>query len=98
MSKATHTPGPWEAVGSRIRTAGTGSFRRIATMEGGAFNVNVTDEANARLIAAAPDLLAALEAIEAHLTLHPGSSVANRAEARQVCEQARAAIAKARGA
>jgi hypothetical protein len=58
MSK--HTPGPWEAVGCLVRTARTES--------GGGFLVAecpVTNEhrwEDARLIAAAPDLLAACEA------------------------------------
>lgn len=56
MSK--HTPGPWAKYGSIIRDV-CGGEDQIA-------NVNVTDDegqANAKLIAAAPDLLEALEGL-----------------------------------
>lgn len=70
---AGHTPGPWRAVntgwgGSVIESAGedggrTGQERVLATVERGGiyFNRDRQGEANARLIAAAPDLLAELE-------------------------------------
>ena len=61
MSK--HTPGPWVVArntpdaGYSVRTDGEGSFRWIAAMAG----KGDTDAANARLIAAAPELLAMLK-------------------------------------
>jgi hypothetical protein len=56
----THTPGPWEAIGNKICTVGTDREREtIATSNEKAFS----DAPNARLIAAAPDLLDALQAI-----------------------------------
>lgn len=64
---ATHTPGPWTlhptAIHAAVRSVGTPDAgpRRICTV--GSMNGNPVDKANARLIAAAPDLLEALIAI-----------------------------------
>lgn len=58
MKEATHTPGPWRYAESRQEfyvSAGVGDDP-IDTIAG-----DVYGEANARLIAAAPDLLACLE-------------------------------------
>lgn len=59
---AAHTPGPWEAIVDKtgevtVYEATTRANTDICTMGG-----NVNDGANARLLAAATDLLAALEA------------------------------------
>lgn len=99
--KAKHTPGPWivdrdkddtEILGPKLR----GERPRIATVDVDFFYaftgvIAATDEcmANASLIAAAPDLLAALEDIvlKAEVT-----GLDDRRMGR-----ARAAIAKARG-
>jgi len=54
-----HTPGPWDKSGSVIKSL-AGSDRKVA-------DVRVGDEegqANAKLIAAAPELLATLQAFE----------------------------------
>lgn len=53
----THTPGPWQLRGSRLVTDSQG----VLIAEKIQANYPGTPEANARLIAAAPDLLAALE-------------------------------------
>lgn len=64
---ATHTPGPWTlhptALHPAVRSVGTpdAGARRICTV--GSMNGNPVDKANARLIAAAPELLEALQAI-----------------------------------
>lgn len=59
--KTTHTPGPWESIGARICTEGNDRERRvIARMEPFDLNKMAERDANARLIAAAPDLLDAL--------------------------------------
>lgn len=71
-----HTPGPWEVQGSEVwatrairfnlTTAGTPLIARVCEhkdAEGG-----FPYEANARLIASAPELLEALQRIEAHLS------------------------------
>lgn len=68
MSAARHTPGPWTASidGPRRRPrmalvhTGAGKQSIDCTGSGPSFDV---DAANARLIAAAPDLLAALKAL-----------------------------------
>lgn len=65
----THTKGPWEAHNGEVTTrqAAGRSYRRIAAVQDyGLGSQPEVDEANARLIAAAPRLLAALEEIIAH--------------------------------
>lgn len=62
MSK--HTPGPWEAHNGEVTTRQENgrSYRRIAAVQDyGIGSLVEVDEANARLIAAAPDLLEALK-------------------------------------
>jgi hypothetical protein len=97
MSK--HTPGPWVAEGEdretwRIRSEDYGTICRIHDPEGPV-------EHDAHLIAAAPDLLDALEALLAwqrHLEFRdvPGKEGRSLAYAGDL-EIIRAAIAKARG-
>lgn len=77
MSSPQHTPGPW-----RLKMTSSDWFKPLAN---GQF-VDLRDAANARLIAAAPELLEALEA-----ALH------NDGGYHAWKEQARAAIAKATG-
>jgi hypothetical protein len=65
MSNTKHTPGPWSKSLSKTRfNIHAPSFLRLATAwirpEGGSLD---EIEANARLIAAAPELLEALEAV-----------------------------------
>ena len=72
VNKATHTPGPWVSLGNpgenRVIYSGTkaevaaGSTGcdRVAVVRGSDV-VDSVAEANARLIAAAPELLAAIE-------------------------------------
>lgn len=88
MAEVKHTPGPWEtadefgpsATGRLVQKTGgnlicacTGYFGRDETL------------ANARLIAAAPDLFAALKAVASDECVHGAF------------DMARAAIAKAEG-
>lgn len=59
MTQTTHTPGPWELLWEKSREGETivqcrESLKAIAW---------VSDEANARLIAAAPDLLEVVQAM-----------------------------------
>ena len=100
MAQATHTPGPWLLDGDKICTSRDNEIARItrygAWLDAGTpYGLdNPIGHANARLIAAAPDLLAALEALiddalalglaDSHLS---GSAI-----------EARAAITKAKGA
>ncbi len=94
--KHTHTPGPWDVTMPGGQTAFNG--RRITVTANGSiiadldWNTPAENQANANLIAAAPELLAALQAMvdlyEA-LTIKPGNSPAHVA--------ARAALAKVGG-
>ena len=90
MSK--HSPGPWYAVVDTVYTDGCeayGPTMAIAEVDGLG---NENQEANAHLIAAAPDMLKALEDVDARLT-HIGHMEANALTHGIV----RAAIAKAKG-
>lgn len=87
---AQHTPGPWEA--------GQYGNSFIVTAKGGMYDVavvrnigNEDNAANARLIAAAPDLLEALRQLRDAFIV---TSVEMQADAMRA---ARAAIAKATG-
>ena len=98
---AKHTPGPWEAA------IQPGCHAVIASLSGGPKAVaiignNTPDDgnepmrfANARLIAGAPDLLAALQRIVAVLDKQVASP--HLAERASPLAQAKAAIAKAIG-
>lgn len=56
-----HTPGPWNS-------ASTGNHQGLVISEANGANVATTyDKADATLIAAAPDMLAALQAILPHI-------------------------------
>ena len=95
-----HTPGPWYAA----REATTGRITRVrASHSGGRDEVCIADaaqgagafarlEANARLIAAAPELLEACQTLATLLDTDDWF-----ATGRLAVEQARAAIAKATG-
>jgi hypothetical protein len=85
-----HTPGPWQYNGFVTDSDFSGwrvylptKYRRAITVEG---TSAAEADANARLIAAAPDLLAALKAVVAFTGAHGGPYA-----------DARAAIAKAEG-
>lgn len=101
---AQHTPGPWTALVDQMRhgrrygprmalvTTNTGESVAIdCTGSGKDFDESA---ANARLIAAAPDLLEALRPFADLDTSTPSELWAIRSE---LCEAARAAIAKAEG-
>jgi hypothetical protein len=99
-----HTPGPWESHGCAIYTEETWQEGKRAggALVGSTFydrsdpdsDAIPSDEqiANARLIAAAPEMLEALEALAEYwqhgTPVHPGALVAREAQA---------AIAKAKG-
>lgn len=92
MEEAKHTKGPWQAIGLSIHTnrnRGKGSPETwVAVVKPG--RADEVESADARLIAAAPDLLEALERIVALCDACPG--VADGA-----AEIARAAISEAKG-
>jgi hypothetical protein len=101
-----HTPGPWryrQPISDRLRGQPIRSLEVLVDGPNGIYKPYVADvrsldaagndntEANARLIAAAPDLLAALESIAS------SGLAKDSADARFLCGIARAAIAKVRG-
>ncbi len=99
---AKHTPGPWFA--GEIQSA-TGYMTRAVYGPGGreflaeAIYTGNSDEtdANTYLIAAAPDLLAALQASRDYLSCIPESAAGGDDAAIELCKQADAVIADALG-
>ena len=97
MSEAKHTPGPWTAtqiisptcgfIVSNSRGSVVARVHKIGFPTNG--NFELPCEENARLIASAPDLLAALEFVMDRLVDKHEDDVA--------AQKARAAIAKAIG-
>jgi starvation-inducible outer membrane lipoprotein len=88
VSAGQHTPGPWEHRGFDVWEPG-----KTALSIGSANRPHPEAHANARLIAAAPDMLEALRRIveETYITSHGAIIGLERGH----FEQARAAIAKA---
>lgn len=101
--KAQHTPGPWKvesvpAVMSTLQKdflityTDDGLRSHVARLfDNSLCTEHGTTEANARLIAAAPELLAALESMLTHIGMDEDEWN------KPTFDQARAAIAKARG-
>lgn len=90
MSDTKHTPGPWTcSLHSELPE------RTHEVVTAGESVADVTGEANARLIAAAPDLLAALDACAE--MLGDSYNELGYACAPRCYRDAREAIAKARG-
>lgn len=77
-----HTPGPWH-VGRKQNHGGTTSAERIVSEDGEAICAELSwhddGEANARLIAAAPELLEMLERCEMWLSTAPDGRAMQRA-------------------
>lgn len=88
-----HTHGPWEAVSDNIGNVTVYGLTSGANIDVCAMGGNTNDGANARLIAAAPDLLAALQTMCNEFADLPGMVHDERA----AVETARRAIAKATG-
>lgn len=89
-----HTPGPWKCEPRPDEWDDDDPAFYIthpATQCPDTTIVNLDNEADARLIAAAPDLLEALERSLSWLSSYPGGNALN------CYNQARAAISKARG-
>ena len=92
MSEAKHTPGPWECDGDLVHKDGF----EIAIVEAHYEDYVELQQANARLIAAAPDLLEALKVM-----VYLEESNLRGEDDEDVCDEllfARAAISKATGA
>ena len=83
-----YTPGPW-----KVQTFSAKTYM-ISTFQNGLIAQHVPGEANARLIAAAPELYEALENLLEACQLHVGI---RRTPIFQAMHQATAALAKARG-
>lgn len=88
MSK--HTPGPWE---HEVHELSEGFSAIVYGSNGQRIGTDHLSEANARLIAAAPDLLAALRDMVGQHDLNPERLLS----AMHLWDAARAAIAKAEG-
>lgn len=109
-TKVEATPGPWVAnigeVGFERLGSAYGSHGCLITEANGKYgNIAIADVlmqapdigsgmANARLIAAAPELLAALEAM---LSVYPAGGNGDAEDRHRVVELSKAAIKKARG-
>lgn len=90
MIERKFTPGPWMLSGRTVYALNDQGFNRFSAQVQDAHTSAVELEANARLIAAAPELLEALEALTANYAdVEPGGS--------KNVDKARAAIAKATG-
>ena len=107
MSETKHTPGPWAHGGCVVYGADGDSVADLSL--NGRRHPNVT-EANTRLVAAAPDLLDALEALLSNPVLNLGDLVYYVREREgedwdgpavkawgDAVQAAKAAIAKAKG-
>lgn len=96
QQQANHTPGPWQPVALAARWAVT------TTAKPRTFNIcivnndRIEQEANARLIAAAPELLAALKDARGELYIRHISGDESQALGAAI-DKCDAAIAKAEG-
>jgi hypothetical protein len=92
---ANHTPGPWRAENGIIKFITHGKWFTVARIDKPRFTQEGI-EANSRLIACAPELLEALQQIEAQLSEHPEANTGN-SKVHFAMHKARAAISKAKG-
>jgi hypothetical protein len=102
MSAAKHTPRPWTARGENVHGIQIGADKPnhpagyVGITSVNTFRNRDEGEANARLIAAAPELLAALKfLVDRGLTYFEGRT--SPGFTREQIEKAREAIAKAEG-
>ena len=101
MNTHTHTPGPWFILGLSVSTIADKNGAVVAELPALKAQAEIMDQAariaNARLIAAAPDLLAALSGL---VDVQPESETLehdlNGCDGCALCS-ARQAIAKAKG-
>ncbi|MFN3858152.1 MAG: hypothetical protein ACK4RV_10400 [Caulobacter sp.] len=95
---AAHTPGPWEVAGNCVRTRyRMGDPDNNGTMVADVGVFPPEREANARLIAAAPELLAALRQTTDLLATANKSTDRPSSYVWEIVGQARAALSKATG-
>lgn len=94
MKQPKWTPGPWGNVIHGERESRVGANTLLAIVYSTAFRDQENQMANAHLIAAAPDLYAALEAVEEWWL----TDMMHKMDGAPACIfMARAALAKARG-
>jgi len=95
-NKSTHTPGPWLASASSVKDTKQNTICHIAPLVG--HDVCGDREiSNARIIAAAPELLEALKLLKAELYEHHLLDARKRFNLCAADAQAASAIAKAQG-
>lgn len=100
MSQAKHTPGPWHAkelsepMGIEISNAATGAH--VCYVRDLFGDVDDVQRVNARLIAAAPDLLAELQSFVDRWGKYPKPPTGD--DLKIYLDNARAAVARATGA
>jgi len=95
MSESKHTPGPWEA----IPVGPAEGWGVVAVNPIIDSSITGMSEANARLIAAAPDLLEALTAFAQMWGSRDAHSTSKRSQARRadLWDKVNSALAKAEG-
>lgn len=103
MSEAKHTPGPWSVSDKNASGNVSEDYLfiepGIAVIERKVAGQNECDMPDARLIAAAPELLEALQLLdEAYCNVSPTMTRQDRANGRTALIRARAAITRATGA
>ena len=98
MEAVKHTPGPWFASGRYIGTVNHMSYIGECRNAADNWSDDCPASANARLIAAAPELLEALKEAQLALAMcQPRTDNGAKCQ-REAMENARDAIAKATGA
>lgn len=90
---AAHTPGPWRVTGPNVR-AGDALLAMVTDHWANEKTPDAEKMANARLIAAAPELLAALHALVGEADL---GEIDHDDDTRALIERARDAIERATG-
>lgn len=97
-TETLHTPGPWLAVVTDTTCGGEPAIWEITDKHGGVIAEDIShNPSNAALIAAAPDLLSALQqAYNAIAWDIPGGGLSDQEE-EELLDTLRAAIAKAEG-
>lgn len=97
MSNAKHTPGPWVARAGLSNWSITTAYGQRTFAIALINSERVEQEVNARLIAAAPELLEALKALMGHDDKIQVAIGGNLRYVGAFMDRARAAIAKAEG-
>jgi len=97
MSEAKHTPGPWTVRSQQIMDATSSVIARVTDNEVSGFDCPTPAVAkrNAALLAAAPDLLAALQALANECERIPHVMGSTSLDMKVVVAEARSALSKA---